>query len=96
MKKAYLLVFSSTLGSQDSVKRILNQVHKIDKWRYDIPNSFYIISEHSAREIATEIRDYAGGSGRFIITEIPQNSYGWLTSESWYLIQRKKYKPKAS
>jgi len=94
MKKAYLLLYDSFLGDRDAVKDTLNQMYMIDKWRYDMPNSFYIISEYSAEQIANEIRKKSGDKGKFIVSEIPANSYGWLTNESWYLIQNKVYKPK--
>jgi hypothetical protein len=93
MKKAYLLVYDSFLGNRDEVKDILNHMYMIDKWRYDMPNSFYIISEYSAEQIAKEIRKITGDKGKFIVSELQANSYGWLTKESWYLIQNKEYKP---
>lgn len=96
MKKAYLLVYDSSFGNRDAVKGILNQIYMIEKWRYDMSNSFYLISEYSAEQIANEIRNKSGDKGRFIVSEIPANSYGWLTSESWYLIQNKVYKPNNS
>lgn len=94
MKYAYLLAYDSDLGNREVVKGILDQIYMVEKWRYDMPNSFYIVSEYSSRQIAEEIRRLAGQTGRFIITEIPSNSYGWLTNDSWYLIQNKTYKPK--
>jgi len=96
MRKAYLLVYDPNTGDRDSVKGILDQMYLIDKWRYDMPNCFYIISEYSAEQIAKEIREKSDSSGRFIVSQIPANSFGWLTAESWYLIQNKVYKPKDS
>ena len=96
MTKAYLLAYSSSLGDRDAVKSILNGLTSVSKWRYDLPNSVYIISDHSARQLAEEIRRAAGDKGRFLVTEIPDNSWGWITGESWYLIQNHSYKPKAN
>ena len=91
MKKAYLLAFSSTLGTQDEVKACLNTFSGII-WKYDMPNSFYIISEESANEISKRIRNHFG-SGRYIVTEIPDsNKQGWLPAETWDLINNKKLK----
>lgn len=94
MKKVYLLVFSSTLGTMEEIKACMNSIKEIRTWRTDIPNAFYIISDSDAKKLASLIRDCRGGKGRFIITEIPVNKGGWLTPESWYLINNLKLKPK--
>jgi hypothetical protein len=94
MRKAYLLAYSSTLGTQDEVKECLNTLPQVITWRLDLPNAIYIISEEEALTLAELIRKCRGGKGRFIITEIPSNSNGWLTPESWFLIQNKRQKPK--
>ena len=94
MKKTYMLVYSSDLGDREKAKSILNGLHMIEKWRYDLPNCFYLVSEYSAMEIAKEIRSRSNENGRFIISEIPSNSYGWLSDGSWHLIQYQEYKPK--
>lgn len=89
MRKAYMLIYSDSLGSRNEIRKCLNSLEVIDTWRYDMPNSFYVISEHSASEIAKEIRRLLG-NGRFLLTEISDNRQGWLTSQSWYLIKNKK------
>ncbi|MEQ9007891.1 MAG: hypothetical protein RLN96_09555 [Pseudomonadales bacterium] len=94
MSKAYLFAYSSQLGDRDSIKELLNSNYMVSKWRYDMPNSFYIISDYSAHQLADEIFRLGGSKGRFIVTEIPDNSWGWLTEESWHLIQYHEYKPK--
>ncbi len=73
---------------------ILNKIKDIVHWRYDITNAFYIISEADAQPLATQFRELVGDKGRFIITEISSNYFGWLTTESWYLIKNKQHKPK--
>jgi len=93
MKKSFLLAYSDTLGSRDRVKEFLEAMPEIIHWRYDMDNSFYIVSEKSAKELAQEIRIRSGESGRFIIVEL-ETYFGWLTNESWYLIKEKNYKPK--
>ena len=94
MRKAYLLVYSAEVGDREKVKAALNGMVTIAKWRYDLPNAFYVISDYTAREIGDELRSATGDHGKFIVTEIPANSYGWLTPGSWYLIQKLDYKPK--
>ena len=95
MRKAYLLVHSETLGSRDQVKAVLNRLPEVLTWRYDLPHSFYILSETDAGTLARRIREESGNKGRFIVTEIASNKYGWLTPESWYLINQKRTKPKS-
>jgi hypothetical protein len=94
LKKAYLLAFSSTLGTRETVKGILNRVPEVLTWRTDLPNAFYVISRADTATLARKIREAAGGKGRFIITEISNERNGWITPESWYLIREKQLKPK--
>lgn len=93
MRKAYILVYSNNLGTRDQVKECLDNISQVITWRYDMPNSFYIISEDSADEIARAIHDYTGKT-KFIVSEITSNKQGWLSKETWYLINNKKHKPK--
>ena len=94
MTEAYLLVYDGQVGDREKLKNALNSMSTVTTWRYDLPNAFYVISDRSAREIADELKRIAGPSGKFIVSEIPKNSYGWLTSDSWYLIQNLRHKPK--
>lgn len=93
MRKAFLLVYGTELGDREKVKGFLESMPIIELWRSDLPNSFYLISQQSAKAIAEQLRDLAGTRSRFIVTEIPADSYGWLTPESWYLIQNHAFKP---
>ncbi|MDD4183682.1 MAG: hypothetical protein PHT53_07710 [Candidatus Omnitrophica bacterium] len=90
MKKAYLLAFSDSLGTREEVKNCVKNFPGIT-WRYDMSNAFYIISEENANQISTRIQNYFGKNGRFIVTEISDlNKQGWLTKDSWFLINNKK------
>ena len=87
--KAYLLVYSDSLGTREQVKNCVSKIEEVHTWRYDMPNSFYIISEYSANEIAQSIRRVLGNN-RFIVTEISvSNRQGWLPKETWHLINQK-------
>ena len=95
MRKAYLLVYSSTLGTREQVKDCLNALPQVITWRHDLPHAYYIISEvQNAKDLALLIRGCRHGSGRFILTELGANKGGWLPGDAWYLINNKRHKPK--
>ena len=89
MRKAYLFVYSNDLGTREIVKNAVDSIESIILWRYDLPNSFYLISTSSAIELSKTIRMKLGDK-RFIITEISSNKQGWLPQKSWHLINNKK------
>lgn len=93
MRMAYLLVYNDTLGSREDVKRCLDEMNEVIYWRYDLPHSFYIVSEQDAHSLAAALRERMG-DGRFIISEVTSNKGGWLPSGTWYLLNNKNHKPK--
>jgi hypothetical protein len=92
MRVAYILVHSDDCGTREEVKGYINLINEIIFWRYDISNCFYIISDSSSEILANKFRSLSNNKGRFIISEITGNSYGWLTENSWYLINNKQLK----
>ena len=89
MRKAYLLVYSDSLGTREQVKNCINEIGLIIHWRYDMPNSFYLISENTAQQISDKIIGKMGWGKRFLITEITSNKQGILPRETWDLINKK-------
>ena len=94
MRRAYLLAYDDELGTRDRVKTHLDSMDEVITWRYDMPHSFYIITESSADHLARRLRELAGEKGKFVFTEFTGNEQGWLTGDSWYLINNKKHQPK--
>ncbi|MCH7878471.1 MAG: hypothetical protein IH914_04040 [candidate division Zixibacteria bacterium] len=94
MKKSYVFFYTDKVGSREAVKKLLDSIPEISHWRFDMPNSFYLVSEESAEVLATKILQSTNNSGRFLITEYSENSQGWLTKQSWYLLNNKDYAPK--
>ena len=86
-RRAYLFVYAADLGEREDVKDHLNDLPELLHWRYDLPNAFYLVSDVSAKELANKIRPL--GNGPFIVTEIPENSQGWLSRRSWEIITKK-------
>ena len=91
--KAYLLVYSTRLGTRDEVKACLNSMPKVLTWRTDLPSSFYIISPaETANELTDLIVECMGKRGRFIIVELGPSLtsvQGWLTGDTWKFLGRK-------
>jgi hypothetical protein len=92
MKKAYIFIFSDLTIDKKKVRECLDGMSIILDWRTDMPNTYYLISEASAEEIATTIRNKIG-QFRFLVTEYSLNSQGWLPDEDWYLLNNLKRKP---
>lgn len=87
MKRVYLFVYSDILGNRETVKRILDNIPKVLKWRYDMPNSFYLLSESTANELVDLIHNQLENrTCRFIIVEITKNHQGYLPEDSWQFI----------
>lgn len=88
-RRAYLFVYAADLGDREDVKDHLDDLPEVLHWRCDLPNAFYLVSDVSADELANKIRSL--GKGRFIVTEIPANSEGWLPPRSWEIITKKAW-----
>ena len=86
MSKLYLFIYSDSLGNREEVKVILNDISEVLSWRYDMPYSFYILSDASANQLVDLIHSKVaeGKSVRFFITEIlNSNRQGYLPKATW-------------
>ena len=86
-RRAYLFVYAEDLGTREELRDFLDGLPEVLNWRYDLPNAFYIVSESEASELAKKIRRI--GDGRFVVTEIPENSDGLLPARSWAIVIHK-------
>ena len=91
MKRAYILVYSDSMGSREQVKQFLDERSEISHWRYDLPNAFYIVSELSADNLYKIIQELNQERGRFLVCEVGSNKQGWLPKKTWALLNDKKY-----
>lgn len=92
--KAYLFVYSDLVGTREKVQSTLDSMKTVTTWRYDLPNTFYVISPAAAGELANEFEQLLPNKGRYIFAEyIGSNSQGRLTGESWYLLNNKTHQP---
>jgi hypothetical protein len=90
MRSVYLLVYNRGFGSREEVKAFLDSRPEIITWRTELPNSFYLISEKKATELADIIRQTRGDDGKFLITQIAKNRQGWLSPDSWAFMRQEK------
>ena len=88
-RRAYLLIYSGGVGTRQEVQDYIDDLPEILNWRYDIPHAFYLISESDADKITERILEFTGGDGRFLITEVAENSQGWLPRGAWRFINEK-------
>lgn len=83
----YLLIYANNLGSREKLVKVLNSIPEVKRWRYDMPNCFYIHSELEAKPLVDAIRTQCGGQGRCLMLEIEKYS-GWLPKDTWDFIKK--------
>ena len=87
--KAYILVYSGF--TRVEVRELLKEMPEIKVWRFDMPNSFYVISSSSAKALSKSFREYSNGEHkRFIFVEITENRAGWLPRRTWSVLSDKR------
>lgn len=87
----YLLLYGNKTGDREDIKNVLNSIPEVLHWRYDMPNSFYIKSEKTASELCKLFTQSLNkNSKRFLITEITDNTQGYLLKETWNFINNQK------
>ncbi len=88
-RRSYLFVYSDDLGTREQVKDYIDSVREIVNWRYELPNSFFLVSDLSAHDLAQKIRAFSKDKGKFIISELTSNKQGWLVPKTWKIINEK-------
>lgn len=87
--KAYLFLYDAEFGTREQAKALLDSIHEVVNWRYELPNSFYLISELGASQLSERVRAKRP-SGRFLVAELGENRQGWLSPDSWKFLNEKK------
>lgn len=90
-QRAYLLIYSDSMGEREEVKGFLDKQAEISHWRFDMPNTFYLVSDRSAQELYEVVQRFNEKRGRFLISEIGSNKQGWLPAKTWHLLNQKTY-----
>ena len=92
MRRLFIFIYGDEVGTREEVKNAIDANPLIVNWRYDLPYSFYLVSDVSAKELATSIRETLP-KGRFVVTVADHEYWGWNSDETWYLFQNKSTKP---
>ena len=86
MKRSYLLIYSDRIGTREAIRDFLDDRAEILHWRYDLPNTFYLISNLSAEELYEVVQGLSQKRGLFLISEVGSNTQGWLPKKTWALL----------
>lgn len=89
MRNSYIFVFEPAFGSLDDVRTYIDTIPEILNWRTELPNSFFLVSELSAKELFNKIKPFSH-TGKFLISETTSNKQGWLGKTSWNLMNKKR------
>ena len=81
MKKNYVIIFSPGLD-RDEVINYLSSLKMVDHWFYNMPNSSFIQSSASAKELSDAIIEKFGKKRHFI-TEVSANRQGLMPKDHW-------------
>lgn len=88
-RHAYVFLYDDRVGTREEVKDYIDRLPEVLNWRFDLPNSFYIVSQCSADELAEKIQEFTDGNGRFLVLEVTGNKQGWLPRRTWNMINKK-------
>lgn len=89
MKRAYLLIYDDEVGTRKEVRKFLDERPEVLHWRFDLPNTFYLVSELSAEALYGIFQNFNQEKGGFLISEVGSNTQGWLPKRSWALLNEK-------
>lgn len=89
MKRAYLLIYDDEVGTRKEVRKFLDERPEVLHWRFDLPNTFYLVSELSAEALYGIFQNFNQGKGNFLISEVSSNTQGWLPRRTWALLNEK-------
>lgn len=97
MKKAYLLIYSNHTASRETIKKWAESDPKIIFWRYDLPNTFCLISENPAEELRASMEKFINRSLDGIIVEMnvdyalnSDKISGNMPPHFWHLVAEKE------
>jgi hypothetical protein len=94
LKSLYILLYNDRVGDREAVKKAVDDCPYISTWRYDLPHSFYLVSESGAKTIAKWLRERMP-SGQFTVVKADTADFwGWGYDATWFLFRNKRTPPK--
>jgi hypothetical protein len=90
MKRIYLIILSNEYD-RGAITAFFDKNHDDDFWFHSLPNSIFIKTTKSAKEIA-DILDENFGEHGYFVTEITHNYWGRLPGNHWPYIKNKDSK----
>ena len=94
MTRAYLLIYDHEVGTREEVREFLDEQPEILHWRHDLPNTFYLISDQSAKGLYEIFQNFNREHGGFLISEVGSNRQGWLPRKTWTFLNGERYTKK--
>lgn len=94
MKRAYLLIYDHEVGTREEIREFLDEQPEILHWRFDLPNTFYLVSDLSAEALYDVFQDFNREHGSFLVSEVGPNTQGWLPKKTWTFLNEKRYTKK--
>lgn len=96
MKKSYVFIYNAELGSREEIRSFISNCAIIDTWRFELPQTFFIVSKNDSSDICARIREHFGEEkGGYLVIEYSEsNAEGMMLERSWDLLSDKKLPPK--
>ena len=85
--RTYLLVYGHP-ASASAVKRFLDSRAEIVNWYTCLPNSFFLVTALSAKQVAALFRTFTEDRGRFIVVNAQDERGGWMPRAAWDMIAK--------
>ena len=90
MSRAYLLLYVGENLTTNDVKDWADQSPIVSYWRYDMPNSIYLLSESNVAELSADFRRVLGLRGPYIVVEVGSQVAGAMLPQTWAILHDKK------
>lgn len=88
--KSYLFTYNDKLGTREEITQFIDGLEEVITWRYELPNTFFLVSEDDLDTIFNRIVQRFSTRGRFLLTEYSaENSQGLLTKRGWQVLNEK-------
>lgn len=82
MANLYLFSFLNQNVTREQMTAVFDKDSRIENWRYCLPNSIFVFTTMSARELSDEIEKNFGAC-RHLVTRIDWDYWGRLPTGYW-------------